>query len=176
MQYRVIRYFAYSLEIIIFYILEQTPNLIPSVYGIKPILIIPIIFMIALFEGEKAGLVFGFFIGLLLDVGFSWNIGFYSIMMSVCGYIIGLIARRVVKSNLSTAMIISAVSTFFIYSFHFVFFYLINGYGHNMYTFSFHYIPRVVYTILLSPLIYFFNRAFALNIRKEKDKIQNTDY
>lgn len=170
MQYKIIRYFAYFLEIIIFYILEQTPNLIPGIYGIKPIIIMPILFMIALFEGESVGLVFGFFIGLLLDTSFSWSVGFYTIIMSVTGYIIGLIARRVVKSNLSTAMIISAISIFFIYSFHFVFYFLINGYGDSMYAFTSHYLPRMLYTMLLSPVMYFFNRSFALNIQKEKKK------
>lgn len=164
------RYFAYFLEIIIFYILDQTPNIIPNISGIKPTLLIPVLFMIALFEGEKVGFVFGIFIGFLLDISFSWSIGFFTIIMSVSGYIIGLIARRVVKSNLSTAMIISAISIFFIYSLHFLFYYLINGYGNNLYAFTFHYIPRMAYTMLISPLMYFFNRTFALNIRKEKGK------
>ncbi|MDQ5983350.1 MAG: hypothetical protein RUMPE_00359 [Eubacteriales bacterium SKADARSKE-1] len=174
MYFKAIRYFAYFLEITVFYVIEQTPNLIPNINGIKPTLLIPILFMIALFEGEKIGLIFGLFIGILLDISTSWSIGFFAIMISVCGYIIGLISRRVVKSNLSTAMIISAIFIFFIYSFHFLFCYLINGCGDNLYTFTFHYVPRMVYTLLISLLMYFFNRTLALNIRKEKEKEKKT--
>lgn len=176
MHFKIIRYFAYLLEIIIFYIIGETPHLIPSIYGVKPTLIIPIVFIIALFEGEKVGLVFGIFIGILLDTSFYYGIGFYTIVMSICGYIVGLTARRVVKSNLSTAMIISVVSIFFIYSLHFVIFYLINNYGYNSYAFVFHYLPSMAYTLILTPLIYFFNRSFALNIRKKPDKIEATDF
>ena len=58
--YKCVRFFAYILEIITFFIVEQVPNLIPSINNVKPIILLPIAIMIALFEGQKVGLVFGF--------------------------------------------------------------------------------------------------------------------
>ena len=68
MKYKIFRYFAYALEIIVFFIIERTPRLIPEIFGEKAIIIVPILFMIALFEGEKAGLGFGLFIGILIII------------------------------------------------------------------------------------------------------------
>jgi len=50
-RFRVLRYIAYTIEIIVFFIIQQTPGLIPSVYGILPTLLIPIACSIAMFEG-----------------------------------------------------------------------------------------------------------------------------
>ena len=49
-RFRVLRYIAYTIEIIVFFIIQQTPGLIPSVYGILPTLLIPIACSIAMFE------------------------------------------------------------------------------------------------------------------------------
>ena len=36
-RYRFIRYFAYGLELLILYMLQQTPGLLPPLFGARPI-------------------------------------------------------------------------------------------------------------------------------------------
>lgn len=167
MKSKLLRYIAYTLEIIIFYVLEQTPQFLPSIFGVKPILILPIIVMISLFEGEKVGICFGTFVGVLLDVSFSWNLGFYTIVIPISSFIIGLISRNVVKNTLSTAILISSIFITFVYSLHFLIYYIFNGYNEILYAYIFHYLPGIIYTLATCLLFYFFNKAFAVIIREE---------
>ena len=173
MKYKWIRYMAYILEIIIFYVLEQTPHFLPEIFGSKPLIIIPIFIMIALFEGEKVALYFGIFVGILLDISFSWHLGFYTICLPIVGFIIGLISRNIVKSNFFTAILISLASIFVIYSLNFIIYYIFNGYNEILYAYVYHYLPNIIYTFATSILFYFFNTAFAVLIREEKSDYSN---
>ena len=41
------RYFSYSLLVILLYILQATPNLMPELFGSKPLLLLPLALAIA---------------------------------------------------------------------------------------------------------------------------------
>ena len=167
MKFKLLRYIAYTLEIIVFYVLEQTPRFVPEVFGAKPLLLLPIIIMIALFEGERVALGFGIFIGVLLDSSFSWNLGFYAITIPILGYILGLISRNIIKNTFPTAMIVSALSIFSIYTLHFLIYYVLSGFIYTLYAYFFHYLPNIFYTLFTCILFYYFNKAFAAIIREE---------
>ncbi len=64
-RFRVLRYIAYTIEIIVFFIIQQTPGLIPSVYGILPTLLIPIACSIAMFEGPVCSLFYLLFLAIM---------------------------------------------------------------------------------------------------------------
>ena len=40
-RYKGIRFFAYFLEILVLFMVQETPGLMPSVYGVRPTLLIP---------------------------------------------------------------------------------------------------------------------------------------
>ncbi len=166
--YRYIRYLAYMIEIIVFYVLEQIPNTLPNINGVKPLILILIGIMIALFEGEKVGTVFGLIVGLFLDCGSTGTIGFYSIIMACAGFLVGVIAQRMIKINLVTALLVSTPFIFVVYIMHFLVNYLFCGYKDVLYAMCSHYLIGILYTFLLSPFIYFFNKAFAVNIKREE--------
>ena len=46
---RFFRYLAYTLEILVLFLLQETPNFIPCLWGIRPTLLIPAALTIALF-------------------------------------------------------------------------------------------------------------------------------
>lgn len=164
-KYKVIRFVAYIIEIIIFFSIQQTPNLLPFIYGAKPLLLIPILVNIALFEDEMIGLWFGVFIGFLMDFGFSNILGFNCIILAICGCILGLMSVNLIKVNLLTSTISVISVAVIVYSLQFVFFYLLRMYGANDYMMLYHYLPRLGYTVLVSPIFYFLNKVIAIQIR-----------
>lgn len=164
--YKYIRYLAYMIEIIVFYVLEEIPNALPNINGVKPLILILIGIMIALFEGKKVGTVFGLIVGLFLDCGSTGTIGFYSVVMACVGFLIGVIAQKMIKFNLITALLVSFSFIFIIYAVHFLINYLFCGYRDIFYVIYNHYSIGILYTFLLSPFIYFFNKAFAVNIKR----------
>ena len=166
--YKCVRFFAYILEIITFFIVEQVPNLIPSINNVKPIILLPIAIMIALFEGQKVGLVFGFVVGLFLDVGAVGVIGFNSAVMTCLGFLVGNTAQKIIKFNLITSIAFVIAFTSAFYMLHFVFKFLLHGYSDIAYTFLNHYIIGMLYTVAISPFVYFFNKALAVNIKSRE--------
>lgn len=166
--YKYVRYLAYILEILVFYVIEQIPRGIPSINNVKPILLIPIAVMIALFEGEKIGTVFALIVGILLDCESTGEIGFYSITLACAGFLIGALAQKMIKFNFLISIFISLAAILGIYLLHFLFVYLFVTKQDILYILLNHYLVGVLYTFIFSPFIYFFNKAFAVNI-KEKD-------
>ncbi len=163
--YTVVRYLAYLIEILVFFIIEQSPTFPLKTNGLFPTLLVPAAVVIALFEGEKVGTIFGLIIGVILDIGYSGTLGVCSVLMACMGFFVGTLSRKVIRCNFFTSMITLCISTLIFYLVHFAFYYLLQGYSDILYTLTTHYLPRFFYTILVSPIIYFFNRSFAINIK-----------
>ena len=168
-KYRYIRWFAYVIEILVFFAIQQTPGLIPEIFGERPILLIPILVSIALFEDEMTGLWFGVFIGLLMDFGISNVLGFSCIFMTIFGYLLGLISVNFIKVNILTYMISIIIISAVLYLSYFVFGYLPHMYGGNSYILLNNYLPRFGYTVLISPIFYFFNKTIAIQLQPKED-------
>ena len=104
-RFRVLRYIAYTIEIIVFFIIQQTPGLIPSVYGILPTLLIPIACSIAMFEGPVCSLFYGVFSGFLLDYGTNCTFGFHALILGLICFIISFLVQDVFHNNFLTGLI-----------------------------------------------------------------------
>lgn len=167
--YKYFRWAAYVIEILILFVLQQTAGLIPEIYGQRPIILIPVLLTIAMFENERVGAGFGIFIGFIMDIGYGKVLGYNAIILAIIGYIVGAMAVNFIKTNLLTIMLVSAVCVFVVLSFQFIFFYAIKGYGELVYTFQNHYLPRMFYTIMITPIVYYFNLAFALDIKPKEE-------
>ena len=167
-KYKYIRWFAYVIEILVFFAIQQTPGLMPEVFGARPVLLIPVLISIALFEDEITGLWFGVFIGLLMDFGISNVLGFNCILMAVFGYVLGLMSVNFIKVNILTSMISVIAVSIIVYLNHFVFGYLLHMYGENSYILLNNYLPRFGYTVLISPIFYFFNKAIAIQVQPKE--------
>ena len=109
LKYKVIRCVAYTIEIILLFILQELPYLMPSLLGVRPLLLIAAPMTIAILENEKIGLGFGVFAGLLMDMGYGSVIGFHAIVLGVLGFFIGLLAVNLVKTNVLTSLLLSLI-------------------------------------------------------------------
>ena len=94
-RFRVLRYIAYTIEIIVFFIIQQTPGLIPSFYGILPTLLIPIACSIAMFEGPICALLYGVFSGFLLDYGANCTFGSHALILGFICFMISFLVQDV---------------------------------------------------------------------------------
>lgn len=163
--YKYVRFLAYTIEILVFFIIERIPGLVPSLNSVKPMILVLVTIMIAMFEGSGVGAIFGFVAGIFLDVGAAGSFGFYTAAMTCVGFLVGKAAQKIIKFNLVTCVAIGIAFTAAFYITHFLFEYLFCGYSDVTYAFFNHYLVGMLYTILLSPFVYFFNKAFAVIIK-----------
>lgn len=162
-----LRFFAYSLEIILLYILSGTPLLLPEIFGSKPCLLLPVALTIAVFESETVAMSFGFVCGLLTDIGFSGKIGFYTVVLTVLCFCIGYCARNFFVTNLLNASIIGVVSITLLILIHFWLNVSSLDIANTGEHFVRHYISRIVYTSVFFVPLYFLGKLFCSTMKNE---------
>ena len=62
---RLIRYLAYTLELLVLFMLQETPGLLPTIFGSRPLLVLPAVLTIALFEKELPAMIEAVIIGII---------------------------------------------------------------------------------------------------------------
>ena len=164
-RYRFIRYFAYALELLVLYMIQQTPGFLPSLFGARPILIIPAVLAIAMFEPEIPAMAFGIFGGLLIDFGIGDALGFHGIMLGVACYVISALSANLLRTNLFTSFLVNTLALLLIVTLQWIFYYVLYDYEYPVYALVYHYLPRIAYSLVLTPITFYFNRAFAMLIR-----------
>ena len=168
-RYKIIRYFAYTIEILILYMVQETPGLLPDIGGARPVLLIPAAISIAMFESEFAGIGFGLLCGLFLDIGMGGVLGFHGLLLAAACYGVGLLTADLIQTNFLTSLLLAAGAIVGILFLQWVFFYLLYGYDHSGYALLTRYLPRMVYSFCTMPLCYAFNRALAQQIRSKAE-------
>lgn len=161
-RFRLVKYTAYILEIIIVYILQATPGLIPEVFGGKPILLIPVAMTISVFERDIPAVVLGVGCGLIADIGYSGAVGYYGITLAILSFIVSNLMENYIKTNMLTIILIATVSIPVIIFLQFVFYYVFMGYTNIWTFFARHYISRIIYTWAFTPVFFMFNRFIAV--------------
>ena len=155
---KVFRYIAYTIEIIIIFILNSTPDLLPMIYYAKPCLLICVSLSIAVFEREIPSMVFGVLCGALIDLGFSNSIGLFTIGLTILCFIIGYCSNNLLTANIITFLVCSLLVTAGLLSLNFYFSYAVFGYQDGALHYKTHYISRIVQTFIFSIPFYFLNK------------------
>lgn len=166
---KTIRFFAYGIELLALFVLQETPGLIPAVFGSRPVLVLPAALSIAMFEGQTASMAFGIAGGVLIDFGLSSMLGFHALLLAAGCYLISLVAANLFQTNFLTAMLLAALAAAAVFLLQWVFFFVLSGYAHAGYALWAHYLPMFCYTAAFVPLVYYFNRALALQIRSKEE-------
>lgn len=152
------RYLAYSLEIILLFILGTTPNLMPEIFGATPCLLLSTAMAIAVFEAEVPAMFFGLFCGLLTDIGYSNGVGIFTVTMTVVCFVLGFCANNIITIKFWNVMLISILVIASVLSLHFVFEFVIKGYSDMGVYYVNHYISRIAQTILCVIPLFFANK------------------
>ncbi len=162
----------YTIEIFIFFILEGTPHFIPQIYLAKPLLLVSAAVSAAAFELPLFSLFFGILCGLVIDVGTGGVMGLTSIILGTVCYYEASWNNKYIKNNIYLVLLYSAVSTVAVISLKFFIFYYIRSYDSLLNAYITHYIPRILYTWAVTPLVYLITMGVSRTFRKEKRKIR----
>ena len=160
--FNVLKYFAYIFEIFIFYTIQRVPNsLIQFLFNIRPIYLLPITLVITIFEGKTVGLIFSIIVGILLDLEFSFNLGFYTIVLGILAFVVSTFFEKNIKINFFTVNILVLSFVIVVFILKFLFFFVFKGYKDAFYALINFYLPQLGFTALTIPLFYFFNKTIS---------------
>jgi rod shape-determining protein MreD len=153
-QFHVVKWATYTIAFIIIFIFQFTPYLLPKIFDISPLLLIPAVICIAMFEGEAVGAVFGIVAGILWDSQSGRVFGFNCLFLMIFGIIIGLLIQYLFHNTVVSALLFTLLATVILELITWYFFYSI--YGDNQIVFALLQVilPTTIYTLLLSIPIY----------------------
>ena len=157
---KLIRYLAYVLELQVLFMLQETPGLLPSIFGARPVLLFPAVVAIAMLEPEVPALLFGVVGGLFCDFGLSGMLGFHALVLGVLCFFISLVIRAYLQNNMATAILTGVWSIGLVVLAQWFFLYFFQ-YSYPAYALTHHYLPKYFYTLLFLPLLYLLNRGLS---------------
>lgn len=157
---KLIRYLAYVLELLVLFMLQETPGLLPSIFGARPVLLFPAVVAIAMLEPEVPALLFGVVGGLFCDFGLSGMLGFHALALGVLCFFISLVIRAYLQNNMATAILTGVWSIGLVVLAQWFFLYFFQ-YSYPAYALTHHYLPKYFYTLLFLPLLYLLNRGLS---------------
>ncbi|MBO5451333.1 MAG: rod shape-determining protein MreD [Lachnospiraceae bacterium] len=164
-----------AIIVIASFILQNTICRYISFGNIVPNLLLITVSSFGFIKGKKAGVLTGFFAGLLVDIFFSAILGFHALLYMYIGYFNGFFKRLFYKDELKLQILLVGCSDF-VYGFvYYLLTFLLRGRFHFTYYLLNIIIPETVYTILLT-IVFFLTRTlfvklFVSNERKSRSEI-----
>jgi len=142
----------YVLLLLLFCGLQSAPGLL-RIWGVKPVLIIPLAVAVALFEREAASAAFGLAAGFLWDLSAGRLFGFYGMVLLVCCAAVTLLSMYCIRVNLANFLMACLAVGFLSGLWNYLFYNLIWGYQ-DVLLYFWKMLAQTLYTGLLAPPAY----------------------
>ncbi len=149
------RYFAYSLLIILLYVLQATPMLMPEIFGGKPLLLLCLALSIASVEDKIPSLIFGAVCGIITDISAGGTVGFFAILLTLICYFEAHIFSTYFVPRFISVTVYTIIFIPLLIGLYFLLFTVFAGIPNSGVLFVNHYISRIVYTIVMTVPTYF---------------------
>ena len=136
------------------YLLQTTLFKAITLAGIVPNILLIITSSFGFMRGKNEGMFIGFFSGLIIDIFFGKIMGFYALVYMFIGFVNGFFRRIFYPEDIKLPMILIGFSDL-LYSFLcYIFLFMLRGKLHLSYYFVHIMLPEVVYTVLVTLIIY----------------------
>lgn len=163
-RFKFLRYIAYTVEIILVYVLSGIPGFLPSISGTKPVLLLAVALTIAVFENEITAMLFGLVCGALCDIGVGDRIGYYAIALTILCFFFGYCTSNFFVTNFANAMAMGGIAVFALLCLYFLFFCVGTNTPSAGTHFLRHYLVRIIYTAVFLPLFFLLNKLLRNSI------------
>lgn len=149
------RKLAVFLIITVCFLLQSTLFQSLAFASISPNLLIVVTSSFGFMRGRKEGMWIGFFSGLVLDIFFGSVIGFYALIYAYIGYVNGFFRKRFFPDDIKLPLILIAASDLSYNILVYLFLFFLRGRFQIGYYFLNIMLPELVYTILVTIVLYF---------------------
>lgn len=148
------RFFITAAIVILCFLLQTTVFQNIALAGEVPNLILIVVVAVAYMRGRMEGMYVGFASGLLIDFVYGDLIGMNAVLLVIIGYLVGICNEIYYRDELSVPIILIAISDFMFNFAFYVFNFLLRGRLDVLYYIRRTILPEVVYTVLVSVVLY----------------------
>lgn len=142
------------LTILVCFILQGTVLQVVAVGEITPNLLLILCVSMGLMRGKKSGLFTGFFCGLLYDLFYSPLLGFYALLYMYVGFLSGYCCKVYYDDDVKVPLLLVAGGDFLFGVAVYILQFLLRGRTDFLFYLSRIIIPEILYTLLLTAIIY----------------------
>ena len=163
-------YIIYGLLALVVLLLQTAPRFFPAIGHARPVPVIVFVVCAALFEGVRVGVVVGVLAGLLWDLYAFRLFGFSALLLLAIGLTVGLLVEWLLRANFLSAMLLCSGAVLVHALLEWFFCYVIFQKEQVLAILWQVYLPNCLYTVLLSPLMYWCMRWIAGVLRRRTNR------
>lgn len=151
----ILRRTLYVIMIIFTAVFQSSKGVVPELFGVNAMVLIPAVVSIACFEKSVPSLMLGAFAGIMWDMYSLSTDGFFSVLLTAIGFFTAMIILFYMRNNIATAFILSFVSAFCCNTLYWASFVLLRGYGSAVYIYVRYYLPSSIYSAVFVFVFYY---------------------
>lgn len=164
------RFFIMLAIIIICFLLQSTVFQVIALADVVPNLLLVITVAAGYMRGREEGLLIGLICGLMVDLAYGDVIGICALIYMVIGYLNGILNMLFYRDVLTVPILLVAVSDFLYNFLYYIFEFLLRGRLNLFFYFRRIMIPELVYTVLVSVVLYIFLHAVNVYLEQMENK------
>ena len=165
----IIPWVLYSLIALILALLQMSPRGFPVISYARPEPLILFTVCVAMFEGPTVGSVMGVVSGLLWNLYSPRLFGYYGLILMVIGVACALLVQWWLRTNFLSAMLLCSGAVVLYTLLDWLLCYVLFMHDETAVVFTKVYLPNALYTVLLSPLMYWLILFIARILRRTKN-------
>lgn len=159
MRYRMaFKWAVYAVGVLLLAVIQGDPHMLPRITDLSPLLMIPCVTAVSMVEGEKAGVAYAVFGGLLWDIGSGAIFGFNAFFLLFMGIAASLLVQFLFRNTVVSSLIFCAGFTFLHEFFTWFFFVYLRGTVNFGAAFLQVILPTVAYTLIFAAPLYYLVR------------------
>ncbi len=162
----IIRRICLALILLLLSVLQNTNGFFPQIFGVRALLLIPCVVCIAMYERDIWGMLFGLFAGALWDI-FASGASFNALFLLAVGFGCGTLINTIMRNNIVTATLLTFISSLFYNIIYWLFHFIVTKIDSAGFMLLRYYLPGVLYTVVLTPLIFLFIRMIEKKFAEE---------
>lgn len=149
-----VRYTLLSVVMLLSFVVFSIPGLLPDFFNCYPVVLIPFVATIAVFEKEITAGYFGLFAGILLDL-YSVNGGIFStVTLCVAVFLSSALARHFFVKNFYSALTLSALIALVHQTVYWMVYYVFAGKEQVFFAYYRQILPTALYSVVFIIIFY----------------------
>ena len=160
----------YSAMVLIVALMQMSPRCFPVISYARPTPLILFVVCVAMLEGPAIGSVMGVVAGVLWNLYSLRLFGYYSLRLMIIGLVVSLLVQWLLRANFLSAMLlcIGGVAVYTLLDW--LLCYVLFLHDEMITVLLKVYLPNALYTVLLSPFMYWIVLMLARILRRKKER------
>lgn len=158
----------YAVVLLVIALMQMSPRCFPVISHARPTPLILFTVCVAMLEGPAIGSIMGVAAGLLWDLYSMRIFGYYGLMLMLLGLAVSLLVQWWLRSNFLSAMLLCFSGVVLYTLFDWLLCYVLFLHDEMVTVLLSVYLPNALYTLLLSPFMYWFVLMLARFLRRRK--------